>query len=296
MGIALRDGLRLRDLAALARDELAAAEIDGADLDARLLVCAAADADHAELVAGGDRVVARAAIGLLQQFISQRVDGVPVSRILGRREFWSMEFEITPGTLDPRADTETVVEAALQAVDATGERDRTLRICDLGTGSGCLLVALLSELPRATGLGVDVSADALSVARRNAAANGVNGRAHFVQSSWLDAVSGGFDLIVSNPPYIRSGDIASLAREVRDHDPVAALDGGADGLAAYRRIIGDARERLSGGGWLVLEVGAGQAAEVCKMMVDAGYAMGRALPEIVCDLAGHERCVRGSAR
>ena len=162
MGAAPRDGLRLSDLVALARNELAAARIDGADLDARLLVCAAADADQAELVAGGDRIVDRAGTELVQRFISQRASGVPVSRILGRREFWSLEFEITPATLDPRADTETLVEAALQVIDATGGRDRSLRICDLGTGSGCLLVALLSELANASGLGVDISAEALS--------------------------------------------------------------------------------------------------------------------------------------
>ena len=296
MDAVARDDALLRDLAAAARDELAAAGIEGAELDARLLVCAAAGADHAELIAGGDREVDRAAAGLLRRFVSRRVAGTPVSRILGRREFWSLEFEITPATLDPRPDTETVVEAALQAVEFSGQRARDLRICDLGTGSGCLLVTLLAELPGAVGLGVDVSAEALAVARRNAEAHDVSRRADFVETSWTDGLEGRFDLIVSNPPYIRSDDIASLAPEVRDHDPPVSLDGGADGLDAYRRIVADAFARLEGGGWLVLEVGAGQAAAVYQMMADAGYEADGALPGIVRDLAGHERCVRAIAR
>ncbi len=296
MGAAVRDRAVLRDLVAMARSKFAAAGIPGSDLDARLLVCEATGADQVDLIAGGDREVGRAAANRVQQFISQRVSGVPVSRILGRHEFWSLQFEITPATLDPRPDSETVVEAALQAVAATGESGRDLRICDLGTGSGCLLVALLFELRAAVGLGVDISADALAVARRNAVAHKVSERADFVQACWTDGLAGQFDLIVSNPPYIRSDDIASLAREVREHDPAAALDGGSDGLAAYRRIVDEARGRLTGGGWLVLEVGAGQAADVQRMMVEADYVVDRELSGIACDLAGHERCVRAMVR
>ncbi len=296
MPVAVGERVILRDLVARARSELEAAGVRDAHLDARLLVCAAADADHADLIARGDRTVPGGAESLALEFVARRVGGEPVSRILGRREFWSLQFEITPATLDPRADTETAVQAVLDLAVVSNWRERPLRICDLGTGSGCLLIALLRELATASGVGVDISGDALAVARRNAAAHDVAGRAEFVQADWTRGLTGPFDLVVANPPYIPSRNIAALDREVRDHDPGVALDGGPDGLNAYRVIVEGARRLLAEDGWLVLEVGAGQADTVRGLMTDAGFAADRRVPSVVRDLAGRERCVRAVSR
>jgi release factor glutamine methyltransferase len=170
--------------------------------------------------------------------------------------------------LVPRPETETVVELALSLID---DPKRSLRIADLGTGSGAILLALLSELPNAAGIGTDLSPDALDVARRNAATLGLGGRARFVAGDFATGLTGRFDLVVSNPPYVASSDIATLAREVRDHDPRFALDGGVDGLAAYRAIAADARRLI--GGHLVVEIGAGQQPDVEFLLAEKGLAI-----------------------
>jgi release factor glutamine methyltransferase len=295
MPVAVRDMVILRDLVARAAGVLDAAGIADAHLDARLLVCAAAQASHTELVAGGERAVTVAAHERAQDYVARRIAGEPVSRILQRREFWSLEFEVSQNTLDPRPDSETLVAAVLELSDLFGWRGGRLRICDLGTGSGCLLVALLSELPTASGLGVDICGEALATARRNATAHKLDARAEFVEGDWVEGLAGRYDIIVSNPPYVRSRDIATLETEVRDHDPRIALDGGADGLDAYRRIVRGARGLLATDGWLVLETGEGQAAEVLQMMADAGYGTDHAARPVVRDLGGRERCVRAIA-
>lgn len=292
MQAATGDRPSLRALAEAVHQELDAAGLPGAWLDARLLVCAATGCDHAELIAFGERRAEDGAGDRLHGFVERRIAGEPVSRILGRREFWSLCLEIGEATLDPRADSEAVVEAALDLVRRFGWEERPLRICDLGTGSGCLLLAVLSELPEAYGVGVDISPAALVVARRNAMAHGLAGRVDFVCGDWLDPVKGGFDLVVANPPYIARNEIAELDREVRLHDPLIALDGGSDGLDAYRRIIPAARAALTRGGWLVMETGAGQAAGVEAMLADHGYCARRDVAPVVRDLAGRARCVR----
>ncbi len=286
------DGVALGALVDSARLEFAEAGLSEAALDARLLICAAAGAEHAELVADGERMIAGCALVTAEAFVARRIAGEPVSRILGRREFWSLPFEITEATLDPRADSETLIDAVLEVSDRLGWRERALRICDLGTGSGCLLAALLKEFPQATGLGVDRSENAVAAARRNAAALGLGRRADFVCSDWSNPVSGRFDVVVSNPPYIPSGEIAGLEREVRDHDPRTALDGGADGLDAYRRIAGTVADILGPGGWLFLEIGVGQGRDVQEILRLAGAVPDTGLPPVVHDLAGRARCVR----
>ncbi|HYI90713.1 MAG TPA: peptide chain release factor N(5)-glutamine methyltransferase, partial [Beijerinckiaceae bacterium] len=195
-------------------------------------------------------------------FARRRLAREPIGRILGRREFWSLPFALSPETLEPRPETETVVETALSLMP---DRLADLRILDLGTGSGCLLVALLHELPRATGLGIDGSPGALATARANAMRNGVGGRAAFVASEWAGALNACFDLIVSNPPYIPAPDVAGLVPEVREHDPRAALDGGDDGLAAYRTIFSEAAAVLARPGTLVVEIGSGQEQPVREL-------------------------------
>jgi release factor glutamine methyltransferase len=215
----------------------------------------------------------------------------PVSRILGVRGFYGRTFRISPATLDPRPCTETVIEAALEIADREGWRERPIRILDVGTGSGALLVTLLAELPSATGIGTDISDGALAAARENARGLGVASRAAFLNRSILEGVDGTFDLLVSNPPYIPTGDIAALEPEVRDFDPAGALDGGVDGLDFYRALAAGLAGRVPAG-WALVEVGAGQAAAVESIF--RGAADGdAAAPEIRLwkDLGQHTRCV-----
>jgi release factor glutamine methyltransferase len=202
------------------------------------------------------------------------------------KEFWGLPLRITTATLVPRPETETVVEAALAAIDAAGPRARALRIADLGTGSGALLLALLSELPYAIGVGTDVSLAALAIAHDNAERFGLLPRAQFVVCDFGAALAGGFDLVVVNPPYIASGDIAALPPEVR-HDPRLALDGGTDGLACYRAIATDARRLIAPAGHLVVELGIGQEAAVGALLRSEGLI---ALPAR-CDLSGMPRAL-----
>jgi release factor glutamine methyltransferase len=214
--------------------------------------------------------------------------GEPVGRILGHREFWGLSFALGPETLEPRPDSETIVEAALALVDERWGRDAPLRVADLGTGTGCLLVALLSELPAAYGIGLDISAGAVSTARDNAVRNGVGARGGFAVGDWTASLAeAGFDLVVSNPPYIPSGDCAGLAREVVEHDPIAALDGGTDGFDAYRAILGGAARILKPKGGLVLELGIGQCDAVAALATERGLIAG----ETRRDLGGIARAL-----
>ena len=247
---------------------LRAAGLASPELDARLLVGHALGLDHAALAAADARslgVDQETAIGMLAQ---RRLAGEPVARILGHKEFWSLPLKVDAATLVPRPETETVVEAALAAVDDGGPRTRPLRIADIGTGSGAILLALLSELPHAFGVGTDVSRGALAVARDNAQRLGLS--AHFVACDLVAALRGPFDVIVSNPPYIASGDIAALPADVRDFDPHSALDGGPDGLAVYRAIAAAVPVLLKAGGTLITELGIGQAEPVAALFAAAG--------------------------
>jgi release factor glutamine methyltransferase len=276
-----------------ARRRLAArfksAAIDSPELDARILVGAALGLDLTGMIAAATRPVTAAEAARLEDFAGRRLKGEPIARILGSREFWGLPLQLSAATLVPRPDTETVVSLALQMLRAGPGADRP-RIADLGTGSGAILLALLSELPDAMGVGTDISAAALRTARANARNLGLAPRAAFVACDYASALSGPFDLIVSNPPYIRSAEINDLASEVRDHDPLGALDGGSDGLDAYRALVPQAVRLLAPGGGLALEVGHDQGADVEQLMAAAGLKL-RGPPRT--DLAGIPRAVAG---
>jgi release factor glutamine methyltransferase len=261
---------------AAARRELARAlrhaGIDNPELDARLLIGFALGLDHSALAAQSERRLTRTEAEMVAMLAARRRAGEPVARIIGTREFWSLPLALNRDTLVPRPETETVVEAALDALDRDGSRGRPLRILDFGTGSGALLLALLSELPAAWGVGTDISPAALACARRNAHVLSLGPRAAFLACDYGAALAGSFDLLVANPPYVVGADIAGLAPEVARFDPVRALDGGADGLDGYRSVARDASLLVTPHGIAVLELGAGQAAAVGSLMQAAGFA------------------------
>jgi release factor glutamine methyltransferase len=283
MGITLAARTRraaLKEAVALMK----AAGLDTPVLDARLIVQHALGVDWQTLFLKEDQALDADALNRLESGLARRAAHEPVSRIVGRRHFWTLDLAVSPDTLDPRPETETVIEAALAALP---DRSSPLRLLDLGTGTGAILLALLKEFPAATGIGVDLSPGALGIARTNAASHGLADRAEFVEGSWTDRVGGVFDLIVSNPPYIATGDLAALPPDVRDYDPCGALDGGADGLDAYRTILPALPGLLAPGGLAILELGAGQAEAV------TGIAEEHGLGGVGCraDLSGIERAV-----
>ena len=266
------------------------AGVDSAELDARVLAGSVLGLDLTGLIAAAARILTEGEAARFEDVARRRMAGEPVARIVGIKEFWGLPLRLSPATLVPRPDTETVVEAALEVLKKIAASRGELRIADLGTGSGAILLALLSELPNAFGVGTDLSEAALRTACENARHLGFASRAAFAACDYAAALSGPFDLIVSNPPYIRSADIASLDAEVRDHDPQRALDGGADGLDAYRLIAPGAARLLAPGGALVVEVGHGQSSEVAGLIAAAGL-MPCDVPK--SDLAGIRRAVTG---
>jgi len=270
-----------------ARDALRDADIDGAALDARLLVAASLAIDPSRLPLESDRAVSDADLARAMALIDRRARREPVGRILGTREFWGLSFRLSPETLEPRPDTETLIEAVLSWLDAAGRRHDRLSIADIGTGSGAILVALLSECPQALGIGTDLSQAALQTARDNAARAGVGDRALFARMDHGDALGGGLDLVLSNPPYIRHDDLAGLAPEVRWFDPRLALDGGPDGLRSYRHIAATVGATLRPGGMVMVEVGADQAGDVEEIFRATGFEFAFRRR----DLGGHDRVV-----
>ncbi|MET7243773.1 peptide chain release factor N(5)-glutamine methyltransferase [Methylobacterium sp. EM32] len=270
---------------AKAADELAARGIETAALDARILVEEALGITATDLALRGAEPVGRAGAERLGAYLARRAAGEPVARIIGAWEFWGLPFGLSPETLVPRPDTETLVEAALGLFP-----EGPHRIADLGTGTGCILVALLTEWPRAVGLGIDRSVGALRTARANAARNGVAERAAFAAGDWAASLAGPFDLVVANPPYIASDVIAGLSGEVRDHDPRLALDGGPDGLDAYRTILAQVPRLLGPGGHLLVEIGYDQEEPLRRLAATHGLS-----PQVRRDLAGHPRVVAMTA-
>jgi release factor glutamine methyltransferase len=254
------------------------------------LLCHAAGLSHEAYAADAGRALQPATLARFDDTIARRLKREPVSRITGTREFYGRSFSIGPQALDPRPDTETLIEAALALVERRGWRQDRLRLLDLGTGTGCILVTLLAELPQAEGIGTDLSTPALVLAAANAERLGVGARAAFLAADWLDGIGGTYDLILSNPPYVAAGEIAGLAREVAGYDPMLALDGGPDGLDAYRRIAAGVPKALAEGGQLLVEIGAGQAADVQAIVRAAGLTLD---PDqaISLDLAGRPRVV-----
>ncbi len=247
----------------------AAAGIASADLDARVLLCAALAIDHAGLVRDGVAPLG-AGVGRLADFAARRLRREPVSRILGHREFWGARFALGPAALDPRADTETLVEAVLDHFASCS--DRPWRILDLGVGSGAVLCAVLQGLPRAFGIGVDLSPAACAIAQENLAALGLASRGQIVCADWAAPLDGHFDCIFSNPPYIPTAEVDDLDPEVRVYDPRLALDGGADGLEAFRAIVPAAARMLEGGGYVAFEFGLGQGRDVADLLRAAHFS------------------------
>jgi len=251
-----------------------------AALDARLIVAHALEVAAERLALADERPLPAHAVAAIDALVARRMAGEPVARIVGEKEFWSLPFRLSPAVLVPRPETETLVAAALAAT----RRDAAVSVLDIGTGSGAILVALLSELPRATGIGTDISPDALEVATTNAARLGVGDRCRFVATSWANGVEGAFHLIVANPPYIATGDIAALDTEVCEFDPLVALDGGADGLEGHRATLEAISRLLAPSGLGFVEIGDGQAAAF------RGLAEARGLTiRLRRDLAGIER-------
>lgn len=272
---------RLQTLVDWAVSELRQVDVESPQLDARLLLQQATGLAREDLILDPERQMEPDAAHAFRQFIKRRLGHEPVSRILGEREFYGRPFKVTPAVLDPRPDTETLIDFALPMIT------EGCRILDLGTGSGAIIVTLLAERPGASGVAVDLSASALAVATANAKALGVAGRLAFAQGSWFEPVTGLFDLIISNPPYIPAGDIQGLEADVRDYDPHLALAGGADGLDPYRAIASAAAEYLAPGAHLVVELGAGQADAVEVIFAHAGFRLnGKGV-----DLGGHIRCL-----
>ena len=263
---------------------LAEAGFDEPRRRARRLLAIALGMTQEEVFARLDRVITEDEAERLAAVLRRALAHEPLSRIAGRREFWGIEFELAPDTLDPRPETETLIEAVLARLP---DRARRYRVLDFGAGTGCLLLALLSEYPAASGLGIDRAPGAVETARRNAARLGLASRARFEIGDWGKRVCGHFDAIVANPPYIESAEMARLPREVRDYDPPLALDGGADGLDAYRTITGDLPRLLAPGGVFACEVGAGQENAVAGIIAAAGLVIEATVP----DLAGIPRCI-----
>ncbi len=267
-----------------AQARLKAAGIDSPAIDARLLLEAATGAGRVEILTDPYRAVPDDQMAVLDGYVERRLKREPVSRILGRKAFWKIMLNVTPDVLSPRPDTETLLDIALLAF----EPHRVFSVIDLGTGSGAILLAILAERAGATGVGTDVSSEALAVAKENAANLDLDGRAAFLRTEWATGFGDhSFDLVVSNPPYIPSDDIPGLDPEVREHDPILALDGGPDGLMAYRELAPEIRRILKPDGIFAVEIGWDQAAAVRSLFVEAGFEGVR----VVKDLGDRNRVV-----
>jgi release factor glutamine methyltransferase len=284
-------GRTVREALRLATDRLAAAGVPDAAVDARHLVAHALGIERGVLLSAPERELDADAQHRLTGMTARRAAREPVSRIIGEREFYGLALALDANTLDPRPDTETVVSVALALAAAMPKSDGPLRILDLGTGTGAIALALLAALPEAEAVATDISASALSTARRNAERHGLAGRIRFIQSRWLDDVDGRYQLVVTNPPYIRCDEIASLAPEVARWEPHRALDGGPDGLDAYRAILADTSRVLAPDGWAVFEVGHDQAAAVAALAVNHGFEPAPLEWPLLRDLGGNTRCV-----
>ncbi|TRC75821.1 peptide chain release factor N(5)-glutamine methyltransferase [Mesorhizobium sp. WSM4310] len=268
-----------------ARAKLMAAGVGDPALDARLIVEHFSGTTRTQAIADPERMIDSNTIAAIDAALRRRAGGEPVHRILGYREFYGLRLLLSPETLEPRPDTETLVEAVLPFVKAMAAREGACRILDLGTGTGAIALALLSAVPAATATGVDISAGALATAARNAGELGLEARFATVQSDWFEKVSGRYHVIAANPPYIPSGDIGNLQDEVRDFDPRQALDGGVDGLNPYRIIAAEAARFLEAESRIAVEIGHTQRNEVTDIFKAAGYASAAALR----DLGGNDR-------
>lgn len=278
---------KLGDAISDARKSFAEACLEEPAVDARVLVSGLLSLSATDLIVQSGQVLTEDEQALINAAISRRVGGEPVHRILGFREFYGLNLRLSPETLEPRPDTEILVDRVLPFLKDIIRHKGSARVLDLGTGTGAICLALLHECPQATGVGVDVSGDALATATLNADENGLGDRFEALESDWFSKVDGSFDVIVSNPPYIPSADIASLSREVRDYDPLAALDGGPDGLEPYRLIANALDGYLSDGGIAAVEIGWDQKNDVGVIFEQAGFA----IKEAVKDYGGQDRAM-----
>ncbi|MCG8491617.1 MAG: peptide chain release factor N(5)-glutamine methyltransferase [Sneathiellales bacterium] len=277
--------LSLRDAHHIAAQELKKAGVSEPSLDARLLLASLFKDGREVFFREPERLLTSEEEQLFRGLVERRVLREPVSHILGRREFWSLEFLVNSDVLDPRPDSETLIEATLTQCG----QEFSGRILDLGTGSGCLLLTLLTELPKSTGIAVDQSVAALDVAKENTRRLGLQNRCELFHSHWFEKVQGRFDVIVSNPPYIETETVKELEPEVTQFEPLSALDGGKDGLNCYREIVSSAPDFLCEGGYLIFEVGFGQAEAVASLLRGENFSEIR----IHNDLASVGRCVSG---
>ena len=255
------------------------AGIDNAGLEARILLREFAGVSDTDILTGNIPNYDSTALNVA---LARRIQGEPMGRILGYREFWGRKFSLSPATLEPRPDTETLIEAVLES------KIQPKKILDLGTGTGCILLTLLHEFPNAHGVGVDLSAEACATAALNAREQGIEDRVSFINGSWNDSIEGRFDLVVSNPPYIPSETILNLERNVREFDPRLALDGGKDGLDPYRNLLGNLKKSLGDNGAIFFEVGIGQVADIKELAANNGATLER----VWSDLGGVERIVK----
>jgi len=279
--------IRLHTYLRVSEGRLRAAGVDNPRLDAALLVGYGLGLDRAQLLSQSQRVLSDAEIGRADQLLIRRLAREPVARIMGLREFWSLNFALNEATLEPRPDSEVIVEAALMRIKRNHRDNERLRILDLGTGTGCLLIALLHELKNATGIGIDISARAVQQAVINAQDNDVASRSEFRVSNWFEHVEDMFDIILSNPPYIPHAQIEALDPEVSRHDPALALDGGADGLAPYRLVVPQLTSHLNPQGFALFEIGYNQADAVSGLFRKEGLTE----MAVLRDYGGNDRCV-----
>jgi len=279
--------MRLADVHREARNRLAKAGIDTADLDARLLVEWVTETDRMEMIRNPDRAIEAVTCKLLDSILTRRIDGESVHRIIGRRAFFNIELSLSRDTLEPRADTEALVELSLPFLRERIAEQGVADLIDLGTGTGAIALALLDQLSQLRAVGVDIAPGALDTARENAHLSGVSDRFACLQSDWFATVTGTYDLIVSNPPYIPTAELAGLQREVVLHDPVRALDGGADGLGPYRIIAAHGLRHLRPGGRVAVEIGFGQRSDIEAIFAGASFV----LEAVRKDFSGHERAL-----
>ncbi len=266
------------------KSQLSAAGIDTAELEARILLEDVAGIPKSEFLFQKNKDLSPDITQKIQIIIDRRVGGESLGRVLGYRDFWNSRFYLSADTLEPRPDTETLIEAALEC------ESPPKRILDLGTGTGCILLSLLQEYPDAIGVGVDIAGGACVTARENAQRLGLQNRVTFLNGSWFEPLANEsqFDLIVSNPPYIPSVEIRNLQNEVKNHDPILALDGGEDGLLPYKFLLPKFKNYLEQGGTVLLEFGAGQVDDIVRIVEDAGATLIRTIH----DLGGHPRVVK----
>jgi len=274
-----------------ARSRLKSAGIETAALDARVLLCHACGINETEVIAYPERIIDSERSARFFELVARRARRIPLAHILGVREFYGLEFFVNDQTLVPRPETELAVELAINCAKGIPHQSEGLRFLDLGTGTGCILLSILHEVKDSSGIGIDINPKAVDLAKRNALKLALEARATFRCMDWGDDLEETFDIIVSNPPYILSGELEGLMPEVSRHEPIRALDGGMDGLDQYRKIIPQAEKLLNRQGVLIMEIGDGQATDVLGLLEQNRFQpLDRDVP-VRLDLAGRERII-----